>query len=119
MLEDNSEKITINISVVDLGRIDYLVNQGFYGNRTDFLRFAIKRQLDEHKEWFDKEFVAKTITIGSITLSKRDVEQMAYQDYMIVGKLTIEDDVPLELFRKIDVFGKVQCSQEIKKYYQL
>ena len=43
MLEENSEKLTINISVVDLGKIDYLVEQGFYGNRTDFLRTAIKK----------------------------------------------------------------------------
>lgn len=59
MLEENSEKLTMNVSVVDLGKIDYLVEQGFYGNRTDFLRTAIKGQLRDHEDWLNKEFISK------------------------------------------------------------
>ena len=54
MLEENSEKLTINISVVDLGKIDYLVEQGFYGNRTDFSVPPSKCQLHGHEEWLNR-----------------------------------------------------------------
>lgn len=123
MLENTSEKITINISVVDLGSIDYLVSQGFYGNRTDFLRTAIKRQLDSHRDWLDKEFVAKNMDIGFVTMTKSVIEEKEYQDYVVLGKLVIEEDVSLELlkkvFRKITVFGIIRCKPEIKRYYDI
>ena len=44
-----TEKITINMSVVDLGKVDLLVQEGFYQNRTDFIRTAIRSQLDKHQ----------------------------------------------------------------------
>ena len=123
MLEDNSEKLTINISVVDLGKIDYLVEQGFYGNRTDFLRTAIKGQLRSHDEWLSREFVAKTIDVGVVNIRKEDLNGKITQDYMVLGKLIIDSSIALEelkqVFRTIKVFGKVQCSDEIKAAYGL
>lgn len=123
MLEDNSEKLTINISVVDLGKIDYLVEQGFYGNRTDFLRTAIKGQLRSHDEWLNREFVAKTIDVGVVNIRKEDLNGKITQDYMVLGKLIIDSSIALEelkqVFRTIKVFGKVQCSDEIKAAYGL
>lgn len=123
MLEDNSEKLTINISVVDLGKIDYLVEQGFYGNRTDFLRTAVKGQLRSHDEWLNREFVAKTIDVGVVNIRKEDLTEKNAQDYVVLGKLIIDSSISLEelkrVFRKIKVFGKVQCSDEIKETYGL
>ncbi len=123
MLEDNSEKLTINISVVDLGKIDYLVEQGFYGNRTDFLRTAIKGQLRSHDEWLNREFVSKTIDVGVVSIRKEDLDSKTTQDYIVLGKLIIDSSISLEelkkVFRKIKVFGKVQCSDEIKEAYGL
>ena len=123
MLENNSEKLTINISVVDLGKIDYLVEQGFYGNRTDFLRTAIKGQLRSHDEWLNREFVAKTMDVGVVNIRKEDLNGKIMQDYVVLGKLIIDASIaPEELkrvFRTIKVFGKVQCSDEIKEAYGL
>ena len=123
MLEENSEKLTINISVVDLGEIDYLVEQGFYGNRTDFLRTAIKGQLQSHRAWLNKEVVAKTLEIGVIRLRTEDLCNKDYQDYAVLGKLIIDESVSLEdlkaVFRSIKVYGKVQCSDEIRRFYKL
>lgn len=123
MLENNSEKLTINISVVDLGKIDYLVEQGFYGNRTDFLRTAIKGQLRSHDEWLNREFVAKTMDVGVVNIRKEDLNGKITQDYVVLGKLIIDSSIaPEELkrvFRTIKVFGKVQCSDEIKEAYGL
>lgn len=123
MLEENSEKLTINISVVDLGKIDYLVEQGFYGNRTDFLRTAIKSQLHGHEDWLNREFVAKTIDVGIVRLGPEDLSGKQYQDYTVLGKLVIDPAVELEelktVFRSIKVFGKVKCSDAIKAFYGL
>jgi Arc/MetJ-type ribon-helix-helix transcriptional regulator len=46
----DSEKITINLGYVDLGHIDLMVQDGFYSNRTDFIRTAIRNQLERHAE---------------------------------------------------------------------
>mgnify|MGYP000099333702 FL=1 len=123
MLEENSEKLTINISVVDLGKIDYLVEQGFYGNRTDFLRTAIKSQLHDHEDWLNREFVAKTIDVGIVRLSAENLKGKQYQDYTVLGKLVIDPAVELEqlkkVFRSVKVFGKVKCSDAIKDFYGL
>lgn len=123
MIEENSEKITINISFVDLGKIDYLVKQGFYGNRTDFLRAAIKREINSHEGWLDREFIAKNIDIGIIRLSKDDLSEKKLQDLVVLGMLAIDDNITLDdlkaVYRKIIVFGKVKCSQKIKDYYSL
>jgi len=123
MLEDNSEKLTLNISVVDLGKIDYLVSQGFYGNRTDFLRSAVKRQLDGHESWMEREFIAKNFNIGIVHLSEKDLENEPLQDYVVLGSLSIDPAVTLEkmrkVFRRLMVFGRVKCSAEIKAHYGL
>mgnify|MGYP002797574427 FL=1 len=123
MLEENSEKLTINISVVDLGKIDYLVEQGFYGNRTDFLRSAIKGQLRGHEDWLNREFVSKTMDVGIVRLHTEDIHKKELQDYTVLGKLIIDQSVTLDdlkqVFRRIKVFGKVQCSNEIKEFYRL
>lgn len=123
MLEDNSEKLTINVSVVDLGKIDYLVEQGFYGNRTDFLRAAIKGQLRGHEDWLNREFISKTIDVGIVRIQPEDIHGKELQDYTVLGKLIIDQSVTLDdlkqVFRRIKVYGKVQCSSEIKAAYRL
>ena len=123
MIEENSEKITINISVVDLGKIDYLVEQGFYGNRTDFLRTAIKGQLYGHEDWLNREFMARTLDVGIVRLCAEDLNGKEYQDYTVLGKLIIDESVTLDdlkkVFRRIKVFGKVKCSSAIKEFYGL
>jgi len=115
MVEENSEKLTINISVVDLGKIDYLVDQGYYANRTDFLR--------SHEDWLNREFMTKTLDIGIVRLCSEDIKGKEHQDYTVLGMLIIDESVTLDdlkkAFRRIRVFGKVKCSSAIKEAYSL
>jgi Arc/MetJ-type ribon-helix-helix transcriptional regulator len=123
MVEENSEKLTINISVVDLGKIDYLVDQGYYANRTDFLRTAIKGLLRSHEDWLNREFMTKTLDIGIVRLCSEDIKGKEHQDYTVLGMLIIDESVTLDdlkkAFRRIRVFGKVKCSSAIKEAYSL
>lgn len=119
----NKEKITFNISVVDSGKIDYLIEQGIYSNRSDFFSVAIKRQINSHEEWLSKEFVSKTIDVGIVHLSRDKIQVKQYQDYIVVGKLIIDDSVTLEelktVYHSIKVYGKTICSKEIMEAYNL
>ena len=73
---EKSEKITINIGLIDLGQIDLLVNEGFYANRTDFIRTAIRRQLETRSGAVDQTVARRTITLGTQHYSRRDLEEL-------------------------------------------
>ena len=73
---DKSEKITINIGLVDLGQIDLLVDEGFYANRTDFIRTAIRRQLDSRAAAVNDTVERRALTLGTQHLSRRDLEEL-------------------------------------------
>src|SRR5271170_8435523 len=70
----DSEKITINLGYVDLGQIDLMVRDGFYSNRTDFIRTAIRNQLDRHADVVKQTVVRKTLELGLRTYSRADLE---------------------------------------------
>ena len=70
---DKSEKITINIGLVDLGEIDLLVDEGFFANRTDFIRTAIRRQLESRSSAVDRTVARRELTLGSQYYSRRDL----------------------------------------------
>ena len=69
-----SEKITINLGYVDLGQVDLMVQEGFYSNRTDFIRTAIRNQLDRHAEVVQKSVARKTLDLGLRHYSRDDLE---------------------------------------------
>ena len=73
---EKSEKITINLGLIDLGQIDLLVNEGFYANRTDFIRTAIRRQLEMRSGAVDQTVARRTITLGTQHYSRRDLEEL-------------------------------------------
>lgn len=117
-----SEKITLNLGFVDLGRIDLLVQEGFYSNRSDFIRTAIRNQLDSHGE-----VVARSIERHTMELGLRDygrVELEALRDagevlhVKVVGLARIASDVTPELARaaigSITVLGALQASAEVR-----
>jgi Arc/MetJ-type ribon-helix-helix transcriptional regulator len=60
----DSEKITINLGLIDLGQIDLLVQEGFYSNRTDCIRTAIRNQLVAHAEAVRQTIARKTLVLG-------------------------------------------------------
>ncbi len=118
-----SEKITINVSVVDLGSVDLLVDQGFYGSRTDFVRAAIRAQLDKHADQVDRIAHTKTMAIGVVKIGRRDLEAAARRHerlkLQVMGVLIIDPDVPAALFTEtveaVQVYGSVRASGVIRK----
>src|ERR1700733_901415 len=97
----DSEKITINLGYVDLGHIDLLVREGFYGNRTDFIRTAIRNQLDRHAEAATKsirrlqlDLVLRHITRSELETAQNQGEQL---DIRVLGLATIAHDVSADL----------------------
>ena len=117
-----SEKITINLGYVDLGHIDLLVREGFYSNRTDIIRTAIRNQLTHHAEAVKQTIVRQTLEIGLRHYSREDLEAVKAAGEMlrikVVGLAIIADDVPAELARAtieaITVLGALQASKAVK-----
>lgn len=118
----DSEKITINMSVVDLGKIDLLVEEGFYSNRTDFIRTGIRNQLDKHTEDVKQTVTRKTMAVGVVTYGRKSLEKRRAAGEKIsawvVGSLIIADDVTAELaldtFESIKVYGVLKASDKVK-----
>ncbi len=119
----DSEKITINLGYVDLGRIDLLVQEGFYSNRSDFIRTAIRNQLDGHSEVVSKSIERHTMELGLRDFSRADLEALRDAGEVlhvkVVGLARIDPDVTPELalatIGSITVLGALQASPEIKK----
>lgn len=115
-------KITINLGVVDLGQIDLLVQEGFYSNRTDFIRTSIRNQLAPHAEVVKQAVARKTMMLGLQRLSRQDLEAVkaAGQKLQIhvLGLASIADDVPADLalatIDSIFVLGLLQASPAVK-----
>ncbi len=119
---DRSEKITINIGLVDLGQIDLLVNEGFYANRTDFIRTAIRRLLETRSGALDATVARRTLTLGTQYYNRRDLEKLQASDRMIelrvLGLATLADDVSPELamatIASVEVLGAFRASPAVK-----
>jgi len=117
-----SEKITINLGFVDLGQIDLLVAEGFYGNRTDFIRTAIRNQLSTHSDAVKQVVARKMLVLGLQHFSADDLRavQSAKQTLQIrvLGLATIALDVTPELalatIASIEVLGALQASPAVK-----
>jgi Arc/MetJ-type ribon-helix-helix transcriptional regulator len=116
------EKITINLGFIDLGQIDLLVQEGFYANRTDFIRTAIRNQLATHAETVKQTVARKTLVLGLQHYTRRDLEavQAAGQKLQIqaLGLVSIADDVSPELARatidSIIVLGGLRAGAKVK-----
>jgi Arc/MetJ-type ribon-helix-helix transcriptional regulator len=119
---DKTEKITINLGLVDLGQIDLLVDEGFYANRTDFIRTAIRRQLETRAAALDDTVSRRTLTLGAQHLSRRDLEELqdAGQtvELRVLGLATVADDVTPELalatISAVEVLGAFRAPRAVK-----
>src|SRR5271157_5050330 len=117
-----SEKITINVGFVDLGHIDLLVREGFYSNRTDFIRTAIRNQLGSHADAVKQSIVRHTLELGLRRYDREELEAVKARggrlNIQVVGLATIDDDVTPELARatieSITVLGALHASKAIK-----
>lgn len=117
-----TEKITINLGVIDLGQIDLLVQEGFYSNRTDFIRTAIRNQLATHAEVVKQTVARKTLVLGLQHYTRQDLEAVraAGQKLQIhvLGLASIAEDVSPELARatidSLVVLGALHASPAVK-----
>lgn len=133
MENNKTEKITINLNVMDLGYIDLLVDEGFYSNRTDLIKTAIRNQLTSHSSEV-KELVQRkketygygfAMAIGVSNLTKKRLEEAIDKNkklnIVVVGMLVIPSNVSLELMKEaidsIKVYGITRCSNEIKDHF--
>ncbi|WP_448202968.1 CopG family transcriptional regulator [Azospirillum sp. sgz302134] len=118
----DSEKITINLGYVDLGHVDLLVQEGFYSNRTDFIRTAIRNQIDRHGDVVRQAVARKSVDLGLRHYTRADLE--AAQDagemlhIRVLGLATIAPDVTPELARatiaSVAVLGALHASPAVK-----
>ena len=118
----DSEKITINLGYVDLGHVDLLVQDGFYANRTDFIRTAIRNQIERHAEATRQSVARRSLDLGLRHITRADLEraQAAGErlDIRVLGLASIATDVTPELARatiaSISVLGALQASAAVK-----
>lgn len=117
-----TEKVTINLGYVDLGQVDLMVQEGFYSNRTDFIRTAIRNQLTAHADVVRQTVARKTLELGLRHYTRADLEAVQARNeklhIQVVGLATIAADVTPELveatIESITVLGVLQASPEIK-----
>jgi Arc/MetJ-type ribon-helix-helix transcriptional regulator len=115
------EKVTINLGPVDLGRIDLLVREGVYSNRTDFIRDAIRNQLEDNKRIVDDVVVRKDYTIGYLSHSRADLERLRKKGerlkVRVVGVYKLADDVTPQLAKavieEVNVLGSFRGPKDV------
>jgi len=118
----DSEKLTVNLGFVDLGSIDLLVRDGFYSNRSDFIRTAIRNQLATHADTAKQAASRLTLEMGLRTFARKDLESVQAAgeklEIRVLGLAIIADDVTPDLARatieSITVLGALHASAEVK-----
>ena len=130
-MSNETEKLTINLGVVELAQIDVLAEQGIYSNRSDFIRTAIRKQLENYKEKIEQSFSSfpkkdnTIVTIGIMKVSKKMLEKYTKENdkvnIHVIGMLIIASDITPELFinaiENIDIKGKLIASEEIMSVF--
>jgi Arc/MetJ-type ribon-helix-helix transcriptional regulator len=118
----DTEKITINMPAVDLGKIDMLVQEGLYSNRTDFIRTAIRAQLEKHAFEIQQTVRRHSFVIGVLTYNREDLERRRSMgeklDIAVLGLLHLQGDISpelaLEVVESIRLRGVFAASEEVK-----
>jgi Arc/MetJ-type ribon-helix-helix transcriptional regulator len=118
----DTEKITVNLGYVDLGHVDLMVQEGFYSNRTDFIRTAIRNQLERHADVVKQSTVRKSLDLGLRNYSREDLEAAQRAGEMlhinVLGLATIAHDVTPDLARatiaSVSVLGALHATPAVK-----
>jgi len=118
----DSEKITINLGYVDLGHIDLMVRDGFYSNRTDFIRTAIRNQLERHRPAAEKSVVRKRLDMGISYFSRAQLEAVRDAgealEIRVLGLASIDPEVSPDLARatiaSLTILGALHASPAVK-----
>src|SRR3954470_22125730 len=119
---EKTEKITINLGLVDLGQIDLLVQEGFYANRTDFIRSAIRTQLGTHTAAVEQSVARRTLVLGTEQFTRARLEELRKAgltvQIRVLGLAIIADDVPAELalqtISSVEVLGAFRASPAVR-----
>ena len=119
---EKTEKITVNLGPVDLGQVDLLVQEGFYANRTDFIRTAIRNQLTVHADEVKRTVARKTLVLGVQYYNRHDLELVRAAgeklQINVLGLASIADDVTPELalatIDEVAVLGAFRASPAVK-----
>jgi Arc/MetJ-type ribon-helix-helix transcriptional regulator len=119
---EKTEKITINLGLVDLGQIDLLVREGFYANRTDFIRSAIRTQLATRAAAVDQSVARRTLVLGSAEFTRPQLEALRRAgqtvEIRVLGLATIAADVSpklaLQTISSVEVLGAFRASAAVK-----
>ncbi|MBT9491406.1 MAG: CopG family transcriptional regulator [Paucibacter sp.] len=118
-----TEKMTVNVGVVDLGHVDLLVQEGFYSNRSDLVRTALRNQLALHADVVKQAVARRTLTVGLLHYSRSDLEAVLAAgqrlQVQVVGLARIADDVSPELalatIESVLVLGALQASPAVRR----
>jgi Arc/MetJ-type ribon-helix-helix transcriptional regulator len=118
-----TEKMTVNVGVVDLGHVDLLVQEGFYSNRSDLVRTALRNQLALHADVLKQTLARRTLVVGLLHYSRADLERAVAAgerlQVQVVGLARIADDVSPDLARaaieSVTVLGAFQASPGVRK----
>jgi Arc/MetJ-type ribon-helix-helix transcriptional regulator len=118
-----TEKMTVNVGVVDLGHVDLLVQEGFYSNRSDLIRTALRNQLALHADTVKQTVARRTLTVGLQHYSRADLETVVAAgqrlQLQVVGLARIANDVTPELARaaieSVTVLGAFQASPAVRQ----
>ena len=118
----DTDKVTVNLSLVDLGQMDLLVDEGFYTNRTDFVRTAVRNQLQQHAEAIRQTVLRKRFVMGLQRYSRADLERVVAAgeqlEIQVLGLATLENDVTPELataaIASVRVLGAFIASAAVK-----
>lgn len=118
----DTEKITVNANAVELGKIDLLVEQGHYVNRSDFIRSAIRSQLEKHSFEVQQAVTRNSYVIGALSYNKSDMEEFQTKGerlkISVMGILHLQKDIPASLAAEViesaQVRGVFQASEAVK-----
>jgi len=118
----DSEKITINMNAVDLGKVDLLVEEGVYSNRTDFIRTAIRSQLEKHTLEVQQSVARHAFVIGVMTYDRKSLEALKTKGkklkLTVIGMLSLHKNIPAELaeevIESVRVHGVFNASDAVK-----
>jgi Arc/MetJ-type ribon-helix-helix transcriptional regulator len=119
---EKTEKITINLGLVDLGQVDLLVSEGFYANRTDFIRSAIRGQLATRAAAVEQTVARRTLVLGTQHFTRAQLEELSAAgqtvQIRVLGLATVAGDVTPELalrtIASVEVLGAFRASPAVK-----
>ncbi len=118
-----TEKMTINLNVVELGNIDLLVNEGFYSNRTEFIKTAIRNQISQYNYEINQIVVNKGFYVGIHRVTRAELEDLLRKkeklELKVVGMLVLDNDISFDLIERtisaMNIAGVIRCNEKLKK----